>query len=221
MDNAVALVQAYLRVNGYFTVAEYPVIEAMREGGYRAATDLDILAFRFPGSGQLVPKTGKGSGGDSLLAVPLDPALAVDRDEADMLIGEVKEGSAELNQATTDPAVLRTALARFGCCPPDHVPHLVDGLLRYGKVTTPGGHHIRMIAFGSTAPGGSPRHSVILTGQVLAFLRKYLKENWDLLRSAEFKDPAFGFLMTLEKAERGSAALAHRSALSRRNHHEH
>jgi hypothetical protein len=25
MDNAVALVQAYLHVNGYFTVAEYPV----------------------------------------------------------------------------------------------------------------------------------------------------------------------------------------------------
>jgi len=25
MDNAVALVQAYLRVNGYFTVTEYPV----------------------------------------------------------------------------------------------------------------------------------------------------------------------------------------------------
>ena len=27
MDNAVALVQAYLRVNGYFTVVEYPVLE--------------------------------------------------------------------------------------------------------------------------------------------------------------------------------------------------
>jgi hypothetical protein len=40
MDNAVALVQAYLRVNGYFTVAEYPVLEATRDGGYRAATDV-------------------------------------------------------------------------------------------------------------------------------------------------------------------------------------
>ena len=50
MDNAVALVQAYVRVNGYFTVAEYPVIEAARDGHYRAVTDLDILAFRFPNS---------------------------------------------------------------------------------------------------------------------------------------------------------------------------
>lgn len=28
MDTAVALVQAYLHVNGYFTVTEYPVLEA-------------------------------------------------------------------------------------------------------------------------------------------------------------------------------------------------
>ena len=34
MDNTVALVQAYLRVNGYFTVAEYPVIEAIEYGKY-------------------------------------------------------------------------------------------------------------------------------------------------------------------------------------------
>lgn len=35
MDNAVALVQAYLRVNGYFTVTEYPVVEAMKSGEFR------------------------------------------------------------------------------------------------------------------------------------------------------------------------------------------
>jgi uncharacterized membrane protein YedE/YeeE len=51
MDTAVALVEAYLNVNGYFTVAEYPVLEASRHGGVRAATDLDVLAFRFPGAG--------------------------------------------------------------------------------------------------------------------------------------------------------------------------
>ena len=48
MDNAVALVQAYLRLNGYFTVTEYPVIATRRDGTYRTATDLDVLAFRFP-----------------------------------------------------------------------------------------------------------------------------------------------------------------------------
>ena len=49
MDNAVALVRAYLHVNGYFTVTEYPVLEAARHGGYRTVTDLDVLAVRFPG----------------------------------------------------------------------------------------------------------------------------------------------------------------------------
>ena len=48
MDHAVALVEAYLRVNGYFTVSEYPVVEARRYGGFRTATDLDILAFASP-----------------------------------------------------------------------------------------------------------------------------------------------------------------------------
>lgn len=43
MDNAVSLVRAYLHVNGYFTVCEYPVLEAARRS-YRAVTDLDVLA---------------------------------------------------------------------------------------------------------------------------------------------------------------------------------
>jgi hypothetical protein len=50
MDTAVALVQAHLQVNGYFAVTECPVVEALRHHGYRTATDLDILAFRFPGA---------------------------------------------------------------------------------------------------------------------------------------------------------------------------
>lgn len=206
MDNSVALVQAYLRVNGYFTVAEYPVVEAMREGGYRMATDLDILAFRFPGSGRLVPRSRQASGNDRLLAIPPDEVLAIGRDEADMIIGEVKEGRAELNQAATDRSVLWSALARFGCCPHEHVPPLVDALLRHGEVTTPGGHRVRMVAFGSIAPSGSHRYAVILLGHVVQFLRDYLRENWDVLHTAEFKDPAFGFLMTLGKASRGLPA---------------
>lgn len=202
MDNAVALVQAYLRVNGYFTVAEYPVVEAMRNGGYREATDLDILAFRFPGAGQLVPGAGHSARQDSLAYV-LDPALAVDHSAADMLIGEVKGGVAELNQAATDPAVLRAAFTRFGCCPPDHVDHLVDSLMRDGRTKTPTGHTIRLIAFGSALPGGSHRYTVIALGHVIQFLRDYLCDNWDVLHHADFKDRAFGFLMTLEKAKRG------------------
>ena len=56
MDNVVALVQTYLHVNGYFTIAEYPIIGRGQHGGYRTVTDLDILAFRFPGATRVVPK---------------------------------------------------------------------------------------------------------------------------------------------------------------------
>ena len=33
MDNAVALVQAFLRLHGYLTVTEFPVVRAARGGG--------------------------------------------------------------------------------------------------------------------------------------------------------------------------------------------
>lgn len=85
MDNAVALVQAYLRVNGYFTVAEYPVVEAVRYGGYRERTDLDILAFRFPGAGRLVPAGPRAGREDALIFEP-DPELRCAPDRADMFI---------------------------------------------------------------------------------------------------------------------------------------
>lgn len=47
MDVAVGLVRAYLQVNGYFTVTEFPVVESVGTGGYRSATDIDVLACRF------------------------------------------------------------------------------------------------------------------------------------------------------------------------------
>ena len=58
MDTAVALVQAYLHLNGYFTLTEYPVIEAMRSGDYRTRTDLDVLAVRFPAAAYQVSRRG-------------------------------------------------------------------------------------------------------------------------------------------------------------------
>lgn len=65
MDTAVGLVQAYLRVNGYFTVAEYPVLDATGPGGPRTITDLDILAVRLH----------RAPGASGTVDAPLDPAL--------------------------------------------------------------------------------------------------------------------------------------------------
>lgn len=110
MDHSVALVQAYLQINGYFTVAEYPIIEATGKNQFSTATDPDILAYRFPGAGRVI--TGKKNA-HSVFSP--DPLLGVSGDVADMLIGEVKEGKAELNRNARSPNVLRTVLARWTC----------------------------------------------------------------------------------------------------------
>ena len=214
MDNAVALVQAYLRVNGYFTVAEYPVLEATRDGGYRAATDLDVLAFRFPHAGRLIPARGRGAAGDRVEATP-DPALGAPAEHADMIVGEVKEGRAVLNEAATHPAVLRAALVRFGCCAASEAPLLVERLLREGRALLPVGHAVRMVAFGSTVDGTSgDRYHAVSLGHAVRFLQDYLRHHWEALRSTDHKDPVFGLLVLLEKAlrEPRGAAGKRRSA---------
>ncbi|WP_297528719.1 hypothetical protein [Thiohalobacter sp.] len=197
MDHAVALVQAYLQLNGYFTVAEYPVIEAAGRRSYETATDLDMLAFRFPGAGRLVP--GRE---DQPLFAP-DPALGIDGSEADMLIGEVKEGHAELNRNARNPDVLRTVLARFGCCDLRHADHTVGELLHAGQAVTHSGHRVRLMAFGTSLPSPPPRHYAVLTlGHMIGFIEQYLDSYWPMLRHAQFKHPALGLLMVLEKARR-------------------
>jgi len=40
MDHAVALVQAYLQINGYFIVADYPIIESTGKHRINTATTL-------------------------------------------------------------------------------------------------------------------------------------------------------------------------------------
>lgn len=190
---SVALVQAYLRVNGYFTVSEYPILEA-RSGRYRVATDLDLLAFRFPGAGRRV----QGRSPDEDRFEP-DPALGCPPDRADMLIGEVKEGRAELNRAARNPVVLRTALARFGCCPSGHAD-VVERLLHDGVALTPAGHRVRFIAFGGTAPHLPGVDVTLSLAHVAGFIRAYLREHWGVLRHAQFKDPALAIISVLEKS---------------------
>jgi hypothetical protein len=126
-------------------------------------------------------------------------------DRTDMLVGEVKEGRAELNRAARDPVVLQTVLTRFGCCSPKQAPELVREILRKGHALTHSGHGVRLIAFGSTTPAASgPPHTAISLGHVTNFLQVYIQQHWDILHNADFKDPAFGFLVMLEKARLGS-----------------
>src|SRR6478735_7897308 len=95
MDHAVALVQAYLQLNGYFTSAEYPIIARAGRNGAQMITDVDILAFRFPSG--LLPSPGRPRQPQGLDVSEVDSGLGVTPDSVDMIIGEVKEGRVGIN----------------------------------------------------------------------------------------------------------------------------
>ena len=202
MDNAVALVQAYLRLNGYFTVAEYPIMETRKHGDVEMATDIDILAFRFPGAfRQIIGRHGRNQ--EKELSIP-DPHLHVPDGKPDMIIGEVKEGHARINKSMRHPAVISAALARFGCCSLDHAEQTAEKLLHTGHADTPEGHHARIMVF---APSGDEdrRFELLPLSHVTSFLRGFLREHWEVMKHLQFRDPVLSMLMTLEKVDREPA----------------
>jgi hypothetical protein len=200
MDHAVALVQAYLQLNGYFTSAEYPIVAGAGRKT-RTITDIDILAFRFPAGVPSNPRRRpKG-----LDIKEIDPGLGIPRTAVDMIIGEVKEGRVGFNSAVRDPEVLKAVITRFGETPEDE-ERVIHELLEHGTTRLPSGYSVRLIVFASLPPGAPvPPCRIISLGHVLDFLQNYVTKHWNLLRHLQFKDPAFGFLMTLEKARRGGA----------------
>lgn len=201
MADAVSLVRAYLHVNGYFTVTEYPVLERLRGGGHRMVTDLDVLAFRFGGAGP-VRINAEDTGRPVVLTLQEpDPMLGRRREEPDMIVAEVKEGRAELNRGARDPRVLQAALVRFGCCSSDGAVTVANTLLERGEARTDRGHRVRVLAFGATVPSASSlTYTAITLGHVVRFLRHHLKDNWAIVRNAQITDPALRFLSLLEKA---------------------
>lgn len=202
MDHAVALVQAYLQLNGYFTSAEFPIVAAAGRGGFRTLTDIDILAFRFPSG---LPQVGGRKAPKSLDVSNVDPGLGVATEAIDMIIGEVKEGRVGINSGVRDPNVLRAVIRRIGGTEEEE-NFVVDELLQNGAARLPNGYVIRLVAFGAFPPGSEvPPCRIISLGHVLTFLQGYVRKHWNVLRHLQFKDPAFGFLMTMEKARRGGA----------------
>lgn len=196
MDTAVALVQAYLHVNGYFTVTEYPLVETMRRGQTRSRTDLDIMALRFGPSRHVHRRISGGS------AHSVDPMLNAPADGVpDMIIGEVKEGAARFNAALRDEHVLAAALVRFGCCGDETVRETVQTLMATGAASTPVGHRVRLVAFGLSAAtdGLLPGQHAVSLGHIAQFLRNHIVEHRSVLRSAGSKDPTMALLLLLDK----------------------
>ncbi len=198
MDTAVALVQSYLYMNGYFTVTEYPVLELLDSGEVRSVTDADMLAVRFPGVGVQVPHATHGS------RLVCDPLLDVPEDRLDLVIGEVKEGRAEINAAARDPEVLHAVLHRFGHVDEETADEIVGQLLADGEAFHPDGPRVRLIAFGSRPPREGPVfYRWISLGHIARFMHETISARWKAAQAIQSKDPALSFLLLLEKALRG------------------
>jgi hypothetical protein len=205
MDTAVAFVEAYLRINGYFTIAEYPVLEELRGEQYRTLTDIDILAFRFPSPAPM--QSGKATRTADPEWHRPDTLLGFHEGVTDMIIGEVKEGAGELNPGSRNPLVLRATLMRFGCCNSGEVDHVVEELLRDGSSMTQSGHRVRLLVFGSTpSRTGGDGFVFIPLGHLVRYLESHIDAHWERMRQSQIKHPALAFLMTLEKARRGLPA---------------
>lgn len=199
MDNAVAIVRAYLGVNGYFSVTEDPVLVTNKRGGFHEATDIDVLAVRLPHA-----RGGSRSrGGSDPVTIWHDQLMDCSPNHLDLIIGEVKERASKFNSAMRKLGVLEAALRRFDCFPPSEVRALARELQAHGEVHAPHGIHVRLMLFGrhdSASP--PPPARAISMGHVTGFLQDYIRTHWDTLSHGQFKDPALGFLFTLEKARR-------------------
>lgn len=202
MNAGVRLVQSYLYLNGYFTVSELPVIRQGRSGDFREVTDLDVLALRFPRAEYVVPRGRPGPADD--LRMRCDPVLVQDRTVVDVIIGEVKEGKARVNDTLRSPEALQTALRRVGCCPDAVMDATVEGLRSRGQATLTAAEagiptRIRLVAFGSGATGERNGYEVVSLKHVARFIEEHLDRYHDALTPADLGDTALGILHLLRK----------------------
>ena len=193
MDPAVALVQAYLRLNGYFTETEYPIVTLDGKNAV-TLTDIDILALRFPRAGRWIPSKRE--------TVPCDPALDPATDRMDMIIGEVKERHSRLNAGVFTLPVIESVLRRFGCCEEPHITAeaVLRGERHCSHVRAPSHCSIRIVVFSGEAPEKASTHfQPISLVHIARFVAQHLSEHKEMLLHTAQKDEVLGFMNLLLK----------------------
>jgi len=202
LNPAVSLVRTYLKLNGYFTSTEIPVIKKGSDGLFFEVTDIDILALRFPQASHIVAQGRPGPLDD--LHFPPDPELDIPSDAMDLIIGEVKAGRPRLNPHMRSEDTLYRALVRFGFCPPERLDQAVEELkttgetwVRDGGVAVPS--RVRIAAFGDGDEKRGEGYTIIPLKRVADFVMDHLKVFRDVLHPIRLTDPTLGLLHLLEK----------------------
>lgn len=204
MDTCVALVNAYLRFNGYVAAPEHPVLVGQgRPYRYHTATDIDILAVRFPNAAVVVPRdSGIGRMSDDL-HLEIDPLLDLRGGTVDVIVGEVKQSRPRLNPALRESEVLYATLRRIDPGFDTPLEETIDELIRNGVAESASGGRrwrFRLFAFGEGTPVlESGRFTSIQLSHAAMFLTSCIREHHQVWKDAQFGDPVLDLLHLFDK----------------------
>ncbi len=198
MDIAVNLVENYLRLTGYMTLSEFEVQRRDKKGRFKTVTDIDIMAIRFPGDVYLGdPHQPR----DCEMLVIDDPVLGLHDDTIDVIVGEVKQGQAELNPGMKDHGVLHSMLRRVEWIYGVDLDEVIQGLQRKTVHTAPskGGGQIRtrLVAFGRSRQSDV---NTISLSHIVTTMLTFFEEHEDAFKPIQFREPAPAFLRLLLKS---------------------
>jgi hypothetical protein len=198
MDIAVNLVENYLRLTGYFTLAEFEVQRRQEDGTFKTVTDVDVMAIRLPGATYLGDPHHDD---DCEMLLIDDPILELEDDCVDVIIGEVKQGQADLNPGIKDHAVLHSMLRRIEWAYGEPVSHVVAGLQQNLTHVAPargdGRVRTRLVAFGRSPFSDL---NTISLGHVVTTMLGFFEQHEAAFRPIQFREPAPAFLRLLLKA---------------------
>ena len=198
MDIAVNLIENYLRLNGYLTLSEFEVQRRVSRGHYKTVTDVDIMAVRFPGPVFIADSHHER---DAELLLIEDPVLELDAATIDVIVGEVKQGQAELNDNIKNHDVLHTMLHRiewlYGLPLEDVILGLQRKAIHQGPSCASGEIRTRLVAFGRSDV--VDLNTISLTHVVRA-MTGFMTRHDDALKPIQFKEPAPAMLRLLMKA---------------------
>lgn len=198
MDIAVNLVENYLRLTGYLTLSEFEVQRRDKKGRFKTVTDIDVMAMRLPGDVYLGdPHTER----DAELLLIDDPALQLEPDCVDVIIGEVKQGTAELNPGIKDHAVLHSMLRRVEWIYAEPIDAVVNALqsnlVHWSPARGEGRVRTRLVAFGRAE---SSNLNTISLSHVVTTMLGFFEDHEDAFRPIQFREPAPAFLRLLLKS---------------------
>jgi hypothetical protein len=185
-------------------IPEQPVLVGEgRPFRYHTATDVDILAVRFPNAAIVVPRDSGQGRTEEDLQLAVDPKLELHPKAVDVIVGEVKQSRPRLNPALREPDVLYATLRRVDPGFDEPLSETIAELIAKGEAHCESGGRrwrFRLFAFGEGTPvmEAGPYASLQLS-HVAMFLIQCMREHHQVWKDAQFGDPVLDLLHLFDK----------------------